>query len=409
MNNVIQRVEKHIIKPSHPLYSLILGFCKASKDLYNHANYIVRQNFVESSLWVRYKDLDKQLKNDKEYPDYRNMPTAQSAQQCLKLLEKNWISFFKSIKDWSLHKDKYLGRPKMPKYKKKNGLFTLVLTNQNCRLKENIIHFPKVFNGFSIKTRITEKGNFSSFQQVRFIPGNNRIVAEVVYNLKPIPARENNDRIIGIDIGINNLLTIANNCGLPALIINGKPLKSVNQFYNKQVAHFQKILNQANNKFNSNRLFRFLAKRGDKITDYLHKASKKVLDYCVENDINTIIIGKNKLWKQDSHLGKKTNQNFVQIPFAQLIQMIQYKAENLGITTILTEESYTSGTSFIDGELPIKENYNKSRRKYRGLFFSNAGLSINADLNGAYQIIRKVFPIKWDRGCVLHPFVVNLK
>ena len=107
MNKVIQRVEKHIIKSSHPFYSLILSFCKASKDLYNHANYIVRQNFVESSLWVRYKDLDKQLKNDKEYPDYRNMPTAQSAQQCLKLLEKNWISFFKSIKDWGLHKDKF--------------------------------------------------------------------------------------------------------------------------------------------------------------------------------------------------------------------------------------------------------------------------------------------------------------
>lgn len=112
--------------------------------------------------------------------------------------------------------------------------------------------------------------------------------------------------------------------------------------------------------------------------------------------------------KQESHIGRKNNQNFVQIPFARFIEMIQYKASECGIAVILTEESYTSGTSFIDNELPEKGNYDKSRRIKRGLLKSKNGILINADLNGAYQIMKKVVPMKWDRGCVLHPFVVNI-
>ena len=158
----------------------------------------------------------------------------------------------------------------------------------------------------------------------------------------------------------------------------------------------------------SKRMDRLTEKRNAKIDDYLHKASRYIINYCLKHDIHTIVIGKNKEWKQNINLSKRVNQNFVQIPFARLIEMIQYKAEECGIAVILTEESYTSGTSFIDNELPTKENYNKSRRVYRGLFKSNSGTLINADLNGAYQIIKKVFPIKWDSGCALHPIVVNI-
>jgi putative transposase len=163
-----------------------------------------------------------------------------------------------------------------------------------------------------------------------------------------------------------------------------------------------------NNRYSSNRINRLVNKRNEKIDDYMHKASRKIIDFCKYNDIHTIIIGKNKDWKQGCNMSKKNNQNFVQIPFARFIDMIQYKAENIGIAVILTEESYTSGTSFIDNEEPVKEYYNKSRRLHRGLFKSNDGILINADLNGAYQIIKKVVPIKWDRGCALHPFVVNI-
>lgn len=150
-------------------------------------------------------------------------------------------------------------------------------------------------------------------------------------------------------------------------------------------------------------------KRNRKIDDYLHKASKIVVDRCVEQNISTIVIGKNKNWKQESKLSKRVNQNFVQLPFARLIQMIEYKAKEYGIAVILTEESYTSGTSFLDGEAPTKENYNKSRRVHRGLFKANDGKLINADINGAFQIMRKVFPnvsANGIEGVVLRPVTV---
>ena len=403
------RAEKHIIKSSDNHFSLILSFCKQSKNLYNHANYLIRQEFTQNKKLLNYGDLDKILKADEEYPDYQNMPTAQSAQQILRLLDKNWKAFMVSIKDWSKNKEKYLGRPKLPNYLKKNGYYVLILTNQNCKLKDGKIHFPKVFQGFTIKPKFTDKENFVSFQQVRLIPHKTRIVAEVVYNIEVPEIKADNQRYIGIDIGVNNLATVCNSISNKAFIINGKPLKSINQYYNKVISHYRDITKRMNKADYSKRMDRLTEKRNSKIDDYLHKASRYIINYCLKNDIHTIVIGKNKEWKRNSKLSKRVNQNFVQIPFARLIEMIRYKAEEKGIAVILTEESYTSGTSFIDNELPTKENYNKARRIYRGLFVSNKGIKINADLNGAYQIVKKVIPeIRWNRGCVLHPFVVNV-
>ena len=405
---MVSRTEKHIIKSSDNHFYLILSFCQQSKNLYNHANYLIRQEFMKNKKLIKYTDLDKILKADEEYSDYQNMPTAQSAQQILRLLDKNWKAFMVSIKDWSKNKEKYSGRPELPKYLKKNGSYILILTNQNCKLKDGKIHFPKVFQGFTINPKFIEKENVVSFQQVRLIPHKNRIVAEVVYNIDVPEIKADNQRYIGIDIGINNLATVCNNIGGSAFIINGKPLKSINQYYNKQVSRYREITKRMNKADYSKRMDRLTEKRNSKIDDCLHKASRYIINYCVKNNIHTIVIGKNKEWKQNSRLSKKVNQNFVQIPFARLIEMIQYKAEEKGIAVMLTEESYTSGTSFIDNEEPVKENYNKARRISRGLFVSNNGVKINADLNGAYQILKKVVPIKWDRGCVLHPFVVNV-
>lgn len=406
--NSFIRVEKHIIKPTDKHFSMIMDFCYMSKNLYNHANYLVRKEFTDNDKWLRYGELDKILRADTEYPDYKNMPTAQSAQQILRLLDKNWKSFFKSIKDWSKNKDKYLGRPKMPKFLKKDGKYLLVLTNQNCKLRDGCVMFPNSFNGFSVKTKFVERQDFKSFQQVRIIPHKNRIVIELIYEIQSVTKKSDNGRYIGIDIGVDNLATVCNNIGKTAFIINGKPLKSINQYYNKQISHYREVCKKVNNKDYSNRMDKLTEKRNAKIDDYLHKASRIIVDYCVENQINTIVIGQNKEWKQSSVMSKRVNQHFVQIPFARLIEMIQYKAQERGIAVILTEESYTSGTSFIDNEMPIKENYNKARRIHRGLFKSNNVTLINADLNGAYQIVKKAFPIKWDRGCALHPIVVNI-
>ncbi len=402
----MNRVEKHIIKSNNKYYKMLDGYCFKSKNLYNYANYIIRQEFINNGNWIRYNELDKILKSKENDFDYRNMPLGSSAQQCLKLLDKNWKSFFASIKDYKNNPSKYLGRPKLPKYRPKNGRNILILTNQNCKIKNGYIKFPKKFKGLLIKTKI-RKG----LQQVRVIPKDKFIVIEIVYKIEDVEPLVDNGRYVGIDLGLDNFATITNNCGLITLIINGKGLKSINQYYNKRISHYSSIAKRVNKLYYTNKMRKLTFKRNNKVDDFVHKASRFLVDYCRSNDINTIVIGNNKNWKQNSKMNKKVNQNFISIPYYNFIQKVQYKAEEFGIKVIVTEESYTSGTSFLDNELPIKENYNKSRRKYRGLFISNNGIKINADVNGSYQIIKKVFPKVFAEGIEgigLCPFKVNL-
>lgn len=409
---IVQRVEKHIIKQNNSYYPMFCDFTHKSKNLYNHANFLVRNEFTKNDKWLRYNDLDKILKADLEFDDYRQMPTAKSAQQILRLLDKNWQSFFKAIKDWSKNKDKYLGRPKLPKYKPKDGKQILILTNQDVKLKEGLLYFPKSFKGFTVKPKFVEKENFVSFQQVRVIPQYKSFVLELVYNIEiPDTTLSDNGRYLSVDIGLDNLATVVNNKGLKPFVINGKGLKSINKYYNKQVSHYREVAKRMNNRDYTNRMDSLTRKRNHKIDDYMHKASKYLIEYALENSFNTIVIGNNKEWKQKSSMSKRVNQSFVGIPHMKFIQMMQYKAQTVGIKVILTEESYTSGTSFLDNEAPIKANYNKSRRVHRGLFVSDKGIKINADVNGAYQIMRKVFPkVNSDgiEGVALHPIRVSV-
>lgn len=401
----MNRVEKHIIKTNDKYYNMLDEFCFKSKKLYNQANYIIRQEFINNGNWIRYDELDKVLKKEGNNFDYKNMPLASTSQQCLRLLDKNWKSFFRAIKDYNKNPNKYLGRPKLPKYKSKNGRNILILTNQNCKINKGIIKFPKPFKGFYLKSKV------NGLQQVRFIPKDKYIIVEVVYKVDDVEELIDNGRYVGIDLGLDNFATITNNCGLIPLVINGKGLKSINQYYNKQMSHYRSIAKRVNKLDYTNKMRKLTFKRNNKVEDYIHKASRFVVDYCRNNEINTIIIGNNKNWKQNSKMSKKVNQNFISIPHSSFIQKVQYKAEEFGIKVIIIEESYTSGTSFLDNELPIKENYNKSRRKYRGLFVSNEGIKINADVNGSYQIIKKVFPKAFANGIEgvgLHPFKVNL-
>ena len=204
---------------------------------------------------------------------------------------------------------------------------------------------------------------------------------------------------------------MSNNVGAMSIILNGKGLKSINQYYNKKISHYRGIAKRMNNLDYTRRMYKLTAKRNNKINDFTHKASKYVIDYALSLNVNTIVIGNNKDWKRESKMSKRVNQLFVGIPHQEFINKLTYKAENVGIKVIITEESYTSGTSFLDGELPIKEYYNKSRRIFRGLFKSNNGTLINADLNGAYQIMKKVFPNVFAEGIEgvgLHPVRVNI-
>ena len=409
---IVQQVEKHIIKKSHAYYDMFCKFTHQSKNLYNHANYLVRQKFVETGKWLRYQQLDKLLKQDSYYPDYTNMPTAQSAQQTLRLLDTNWKSFFKSIKDWSRNKDKYSGKPKLPKYKPKDGQMVLVLTNQQVKQKGNQLRFPKSFGGFTVTPRCVTLPNFEKLNQVRIVPRNQVFCVEIVYSIfVDDTVFRDNGRIMSIDLGLDNLATVVTNTGLQPMLINGKGLKSINQYYNKQNAHYQRIAKQMNGKNYTNRLHQLTRKRNFKIEDALHKISRFIVGVALENDITTIVIGNNKNWKQSISLSRRTNQSFVTIPHQKLIEQIIYKAQLQGIRVIRTEESYTSGTSFLDGESPVKEFYDKKRRIYRGLFRSNQGVFVNADVNAGYQIMKKVFPNVFAdgiEGVVLHPVRVTI-
>lgn len=394
---VVHRVERHIINANHKLYAMIDEYCFKSKNLYNKANYILRQQFFNDGKIYNYQQMDSEFKS---WDEYKQM-MAQSSQQTLKLLADNWKSFFKAIKKYAEDSSKFKGKPKPPLYKKSDDRFVAKFTNQNCKYKNGYIIFPKIFNKFYLKTKIN-----GTLKEIRMIPDSNkRYILEIVYEKVIVDKKDENERYIGIDLGLNNLATISSNV-MSSVIINGKGLKSINQFYNKTIAYYQFIAKKVNNTYRTKRLNRITNKRNNKINDYIHKASRKIVDMCIDNNINTIIIGYNEEWKDEINIGNVNNQNFVSIPFLEFVKKIEYKAEEYGISVIRTEESYTSGTSFLDNELPNKDFYNKSRRIKRGLFKSNSGRLINADVNASLQIIKKVAPNTFSHGVedlVLNP------
>lgn len=402
---IVQRVEQHNIKKNNKSFNIIDSLCFSSKNLYNYANYIIRQEFINNNKWIRDNELDKLLQQHETYKELGS----QASQKTLQLLDKNWKSFFVAIKDWNKHPDKYLNRPRLPKYKDKNGRSALILKNIQCSIIDGYLKFSwkplKHLNGL-FRTKVKGK-----LLQVRFVPHKSHYTMEIVYETEVPECNLESSRIIGIDLGVDNFATVSNNAGLQPFIVNGRIIKSMNQYYNKKKAELQSELMLNNKKHWSNRLQQLTDKRNNKIQYFIHKASKYIVDWCVLYEIDTVIIGRNKLWKQDSKMSKKVNQEFISIPFEVFIRTLKYKCENNGIRFIETEESYTSGTSFLDGELPIKENYDKSRRIKRGLFKSAKNIIINADLNGSYQIMKKVFPDVFANGIEgagLHPIRVNL-
>lgn len=402
---IVTRVEQTQIKKTHLMYKTIDTFCFYSKNLYNYANYILRQEFINNKRYIKYYDMAKTLKITEPYKQLMS----QASQCTLQVLDRNWKSFFIAIKDWKRNPNKYLGMPKLPKYKKKNGRFTWFLKNNQIYFKSGYLWFKlKVFNGYKFKTHLTDKDRIIS---IRFVPRGSIYVMEIVYEKEVSESNINGSKnICGIDLGVNNFATIVNNIGIQPIIINGKGIKSINQYWNKEKSKIQSELKIRHNKNWSNKLNNITLKRNNRIKNFLHHASKAVIEYCKGLDIDTIIIGLNKTWKQESKMNDKTNQNFIYIPYDIFIKQLEYKCESNNIKLIVTEESYTSGTSFLDNESPNKENYNKNRRIVRGLFKSNNNQIINSDVNGALQIVKKVFPNAFADGIKgsLTPIMLNV-
>ncbi|NEP85653.1 MAG: IS200/IS605 family element transposase accessory protein TnpB [Okeania sp. SIO2C2] len=394
-------VDRHIINRTHQYWRVCDELAFKSKHLYNLANYYCRQHFFKCSKSL---DLTKLYHATKDSDAYRALPTKVS-KQIIKCLVATWRGYFQAIKEWSKHPQRFLGKPKIPKYKDKTkGRNVVIYSNESVykrRLKEGICHLSMS----DIKIPVVVE----SVVEVRIVPATGCYVIEVVYE-KTQQQHIESTYVAGIDLGIDRLVALATNKpGVKPLLVNGKPLKSVNQLYNKRKAKYQSVIK--GQKKTSRKIEALTYHRNRFVENYLHNTSFLVVEYLTTNNIGTVVIGKNDHWKQGANIGKKNNQNFTQIPHYKLIQQITYKCQLAGVKVIETEESYTSKTSAIDLEEPIcHENYLGKRVK-RGLFRSATGKVINADINGSLQIIRKKFPGAFTAegivSCAVQPVLVN--
>ena len=366
--------ERHIIKKTNPLYSELDNLCFLSKNLYNSALYAIRQYYFENKKYLSWVNINNNFVKDKQV-DYYALPCKVS-QQTLKMVDQNMKSFFNAIKAKK-------SKAKLPKYLDKvKGRFVVTYTNQAIGKKA-------LQNGYVelSKTNVKIKTKVKDVKQVRIVPQNNFIVVEVLYEVRPKPHDNSKEMYCGIDFGLNNLMTCSFQNDSP-LIINGKPLKSINWHYNKEKSRLQSLLD--GRKKTSKKIQNMTLKRNNRINDYLHKTTKIFVNYLVSKEINNVVIGYNKEWKQGINIGRVNNQNFVGIPYYKLLNMLTYKCELEGISVIVTEESYTSKCSFLDDEDICKHEEYYGKRIKRGLYKASDGRLINADVNGALNILKKV-------------------
>lgn len=378
-------VESHQIRKDHDLYSICDELCLKSKNLYNAALFEFRQSYFNKELnTLTWQTINKVFNKSNQF-DYRNLPSKVS-NAVLKKLGNNISSFWSLIK-----KSDCNTKVRLPKYlHKTNGRFIVEFNKQTFSKKRdynnNLVICKSSFN-LRIPTKVENP------QQVRIIPKVGCYVIEVIYDVKENNPKQN-QRIASIDLGLNNLAAVVTNDGNTPILISGKKLKSINQYYNKITSKEKALL--PNNIFTSKSLYRLWLKRNNKITYEIHKITKFLANYFDERDISKVIIGNNKGWKNSINIGKRNNQNFVNIPYMKFINQLTYKCRLLGITVVTREESYTSKASFLDyDEIPdykstTQHTFSGVRIK-RGLYKSS-NRKINADINGAYNIMVKENP-----------------
>ena len=377
-------VEKHVIKKSNYLWDCCDDICFRSKNLYNSTLYLIRQYFFKTGKFLKYNDAYKMFVQENN-PDYYAMNTKVS-QHVMQLVEQNFKSFFAKLKKC---KD---GSNKIPKYLDKlNGRQVAHFSNQAFSFNTRTVpdgHIKLSGTGIVFKTKVENP----AFVEVKRDSTGNYLIL-VGYKVDDVEFVENNN-YASIDLGVNNLATLTFLDKAP-IIINGKPLKAINQFYNKELSKLQSKQSLSKDKHRRTaRMNRLTSKRNNKINDYMHKASRYIVNQLVSNGVFKLIIGYNKCWKQGTNFGDANNQNFIQIPFLKFIKMLTYKCADLGIAVVLREESYTSKSSFLDhDDIPTYGNDTNFKpsgyRKYRGLYVSKDKITINADVNGSLNILRK--------------------
>lgn len=377
--------ETHQIRPNHKLYSVCDELCFKSKNLYNAALFEFRQSFFDKDLdTLTWQNINRIFNQSNQF-DYRELPSKVS-NTVLKKLGNNISSFWSLVK-----KSDYNKKVSLPKYlHKTDGRFIVEFNKQtfsNKRDEDNNLIICKSNLKLKIPTKVEKP------QQVRIIPKVGCYVIEVVYKVEENRLKQN-QRVAAIDLGLNNLAAVVTNDGDNPILISGRKIKSINQYYDKITSKKKSLLPY--NTFTSKSLHRLWLKRNNKISYEIHKITKFLANYFDERDVSKVIIGNNSGWKNEINLGKRNNQNFVNIPYTKFINQLTYKCQMLGITVIVRAESYTSKASFLDyDEIPNYKDETKpkfsGKRIKRGLYRSTTR-KINADVNGAYNIMVKENP-----------------
>lgn len=375
---------------------------KTCNDLYNQTLYLIKNHFEKTGEYLSAFEMDKIMKVTPNLDGEINykLLKAQSSQQVLKILDKNFKSYFKSIKDWKKNPSKYKGMPKPPSFKKSGDRSIIYYTNQNCKIKGNLLILDK-----DLIINLPQNKEFKQFNQVRIIPKKNYYEIEIVYE-RMEASKIDSGNVASIDFGINNIVTMISNLERP-IIINGKQIKDFNQLYNKQKSRLVSIKDKMKVKGYTKKLYEIETKRNNKMKDMMHKISAFIVNYCKVKNVGKLVVGYNKSWKTHINLGNKTNQTFTQIPFAKLLQMLNYKCKLIGCELVETEESYTSKCDHLaDEEMKHHKEYRGKRIK-RGLFRSSIGKVLNSDVNGALGIMKKVVDKSFVRKIINSGFLFN--
>ncbi len=385
MAQVVWRTEVMETK-KHPALQQL---CYQSKNLYNRAMFLFNQHYKQTKKHLSYQQLDRKLKKEQ---CYRVLP-AHTAQHTLKLLTRNWKSYIRALKTFKATPQAFKGQPSPPKYKKKSGQQLAIFSNQQARIKLQKLRLPMKVQ-FTIKTRLPDNANL---REVRIIPQPSSYKVEIVYS-KLVPEMDMKGKKVGaIDLGTVNLLTYVDNIGSQPIVVKdeGKGVKSICHYYLKEVKKLQQRyarqqkhqLKQKNKLIYGQKFHRLRETKRRKVSNWVHQITKRFVDLWVMTGITRVYIGYNPLWKQQIRLRKKTTQMFVLLPFDKLIHCLKYKAEEQGIFVDCIEEDYTSKCSFLDNECPKRRRNYKGERTHRGMFRTATGTLINADVNGAFNIM----------------------
>ncbi len=401
----MRRVEQHVIEQTHPHVQAIDVMALASKNLWNLANYHVRQVFIFQHTYLNNTATFHRLK---ETDAYKALP-AKVANQVLLQLHGAWTAFFEAMEEYRAHPERFRGRPGLPKYLHKTQGRNLLVFELGCIWKAEL-RMREI--AVSQLGRIVEtKQQPQTVQQVRIVPKADHYVVEVIYETEEKRAEGLDPYLfVALDPGVNVLAALTSNkAGFIPRLLSGGPVKAVNQLYNKQREHEQKQLAKGKApRFTSRRLDRITTKRNRRVMHYMHTASRRIIELLVAEGIGTLVLGKNPFWKTCVVLGKKNNQEFVHIPHAKFLEMLTYKAGAVGIRVIVTEESYTSKASFLDLDVlptydPTQGAEQEEKPRFSGYrdgrwYRVRGRAPIHSDANGSYNIGRKVFPTAFGPG-----------